>query len=127
MDDVFLLFSMMFAHIVADFNLQGVLADMKQAGWWDKSVPAKYRSMVKYDWIVALVIHGFAWSFCMCLPYYLVPGITDFSMLNQMIVINAVLHSVIDAIKCYFCKFNLVQDQMFHLIQVIGTWLVFVN
>ena len=32
----FLLASMFFMHVVADFNLQGIMASMKQKTWWQK-------------------------------------------------------------------------------------------
>lgn len=33
---LFILASMFFMHVVADFNLQGIMASMKQKTWWQK-------------------------------------------------------------------------------------------
>ena len=36
MTEIYILFAMIFAHIVDDFYLQGILAKMKQKDWWEK-------------------------------------------------------------------------------------------
>ena len=65
MNNCFLLLLMIFLHIVDDYYLQGILASMKQKEWWHKAAPEK---MYRYDYIVALIMHGFSWAFMIMLP-----------------------------------------------------------
>ena len=68
---ILILICMIFMHIVDDYYLQGVLASMKQKQWWEKNAPDK---LYKYDYIVALIMHSFSWTFMiMIIPtiYYI--------------------------------------------------------
>ena len=56
---------MLFAHIVDDFYLQGILAQLKQKGWWKENAPHK---LYKYDYIIALIIHALSWAIMIALP-----------------------------------------------------------
>ena len=49
MDKTFILLLMIFLHIIDDFNLQGIMASMKQKEWW-KSHP-EYTKLYKFDWL----------------------------------------------------------------------------
>ena len=53
---------MLLGHLVADYTLQGWLADGKQESWWKKVcggvIPDKY----KYDYVAALFCHALYWS-----------------------------------------------------------------
>ena len=51
-EPILLLILMLFAHVINDFGLQGILASMKQKSWWEKNNSA---NMYKYDYIVALL------------------------------------------------------------------------
>ena len=62
---VFILFAMIFCHIVDDYYLQGILASMKQRQWWKENAPNK---MYEHDYIVALIMHAFSWSFMISIP-----------------------------------------------------------
>lgn len=62
---IFVLYSMIFCHIIADFRLQGILTDLKQKKWWKENYPDKKYS---HDYITALIIHSFCWSFMIMLP-----------------------------------------------------------
>ena len=42
-------------------------------------------------------------------------------------VLNWVIHCCVDAQKANKKKINLVQDQLIHFIQIIGTWLMFIT
>ena len=64
-DYTFILMCMVFMHIVDDFYLQGILANMKQKSWWEKNAP---QEMYKNDYLMALIIHGYSWSFMIHLP-----------------------------------------------------------
>ncbi len=48
---------MILLHIIDDFHLQGILANMKQKNWWLKQ--KGYKDMYEHDYITALTIHSF--------------------------------------------------------------------
>ena len=107
---------MLFLHIVDDYYLQGILASMKQKGWWEKNYP---QPLYKYDYIVALLMHSFSWAFMIMIP----------TMINNCFVwwlflINVIIHCIVDHIKANLKKINLITDQSIHVIQIILTWLV---
>ena len=122
---ILILFIILFLHIVADFNLQGILANMKQKKWWaEQTTDESYKN----DYIVALLIHGFSWSFMVHLPiivmiilyskYGCVTGLA-LSLLAQ-----AVLHAIVDHNKANLHLFNLIEDQLLHLSQIIIIWVI---
>ena len=65
---LFILFCMLFCHIVDDYYLQGWLASAKQKSWWKKNSPDK---LYKYDYLMALFMHSFSWTFMVMLPWVL--------------------------------------------------------
>ena len=122
---IIILLSMIFLHIADDYYLQGILAQMKQKSWWESKTTNK---LYKNDYIVALIEHGFSWTFVMMCP------ILVFMLLSNniqevpflvMFVINWILHSVIDHCKANLLIINLVTDQLLHIIQVFITWAIF--
>lgn len=118
---VFILFTMIFLHIVDDYYLQGWLASAKQKSWWEKNAPDK---MYKNDYLVALFMHSFSWSFMIMLPttvYLLLNGGTWFPLLY---IFNLVIHMFVDNMKANQHKINLIEDQSIHMIQIIITWLM---
>ena len=118
MTEIYILFAMIFAHIVDDFYLQGILAKMKQKDWWEKQ--DGYRSFYKNDYIAALLAHGFSWSFMIMLPFVIF-GFMHWSILF-FICFNAPLHAYIDHCKANRKEINLIADQVCHLNQILGTW-----
>ena len=60
---------MIFCHIVDDYKLQGILASMKQKDWWVEQIG--FTKLYKYDYIVALLVHSFSWSFMILLPFFI--------------------------------------------------------
>ena len=114
------LFLMIFLHIVDDFYLQGIMASMKQKSWWQKD-PVGSNPKYKNDYIAALFAHSFSWSFMIMLPVMLW-GQWEWPIL----IANMLTHAVIDDAKANKFQINLIQDQTYHLIQIIATWLVFV-
>lgn len=113
---ILMLICMIFLHIVDDYYLQGVLANMKQKSWWEKNYSSK---KYKYDYIVALVVHGFSWTFMIMLPV-MIKG--DFPV--WLFVINWIIHSVTDHFKANMQKINLITDQMIHFLQIYFTWVI---
>ena len=120
---ILILFCMIFCHIVDDYYLQGILASMKQKEWWKEFYPDdKY----KKDYIVALIMHGFSWTFMIMLSPTVYLLLTDsFNLLVFIIlfVVNAFLHTFVDNQKANKKTINLITDQSFHIIQIIWTWL----
>jgi len=113
---IFVLLAMLFCHIVDDFYLQGILAQMKQKEWWQK-----YGSKYEYDYIVALIMHGFSWAFMIMLPaaiYTLVYVPDKFHLLLPSYIFNAIGHTFIDNEKANKKTINLIIDQSFHIIQI---------
>ena len=118
---LFILFVMFFAHIVDDYYLQGILASLKQKSWWENQ--KNYKSMYKYDYIVALIMHAFSWSFMVSLPI-LYLGFTKWIAIA--IILNTIIHGIVDDFKANKGKINLIVDQSIHIVQIIITWILFV-
>lgn len=117
-----ILLSMIFLHIVDDFYLQGILAQMKQKSWWDKAGSDLYR----HDYIVALLTHAFSWSYMIHLPL-LVTYRSDMPIKLFLFefVVNWLKHAYIDNLKANKRKINLVTDQSLHILQIFETWLLY--
>lgn len=120
---IFILISMIFLHIIDDYKLQGILASMKQKKWWKEQ--KEYKSMYKYDYIIALLTHSFSWSFMVMLPIAFALGF-DIDWWAIAYIVNMIIHAVVDDLKANKFKINLVIDQSIHLVQIIVTWLIFV-
>lgn len=128
---ILLLFFIIFAHIIDDYYLQGILAKMKQKEWWEQ-LP-NYNSFYKYDYIVALIVHGFSWSMSIHIPimvyeYYFMHNTSPkiWFLIIHSIIVHSVLHAWVDNIKANEKDINLIIDQICHLIQTILAWLFIV-
>ena len=109
---------MILGHLVADYTLQGWLADGKQKSWWDKICGGKVLDKYKHDYIAALVCHSFYWSIAMMLPLY-GNGAWAFAVIG-----NAIVHTAVDDLKANRKVINLCQDQLLHLAQIVATYLI---
>ena len=118
---LFILFLMIFAHIVDDYYLQGILASLKQKTWWENQ--KSYKPMYKYDYIVALIMHAFSWSFMISLPI-LYLGFTKW--IAVAIILNTIIHGIVDDLKANKGKINLIVDQSIHIVQIVITWVLLV-
>lgn len=112
---------MMFLHIVDDFYLQGLLINMKQKSWWRNQ--KEYNEMYAHDYIEALFIHSFSWAFMIMLPLLIVYG--DSVGYRIVLVINMIIHMIVDDLKANKKKINLVTDQTIHILQIVITSWVF--
>lgn len=113
----FLGLAMIFCHIVDDYYLQGWLANGKQKSWWEKNAPDQ---LYKNDYLMALLMHAFSWSFMIMVPLMLHSNFN----LNWMLIfipINTIIHAIVDDLKANKHKLNLIQDQSIHLLQIIIT------
>lgn len=120
---VFILMLMVFCHIVDDYYLQGWLASSKQKSWWEKNSPG---NMYRNDYIVALFMHSFSWSFMITLAPSIFCFVNGLQWSVIPIVINIIIHMVVDDLKANKKKINLIQDQVIHLIQILLTWLLMI-
>lgn len=122
MNYIFTLFLMLFLHVVDDFYLQGCLANMKQRSWWQKH--ESYNSKYEHDYMVALVMHSFSWAFMVMLPIAMVHKFNVGIRFTIMLILNTIIHGIVDDKKANKQKFNLIQDQTIHIFQVVYTSLV---
>lgn len=116
-----ILFGMIFCHIVDDYYLQGILAKMKQKKWWQENAPDK---MYEHDYIVALIMHAFSWSFMITVPLLFINS--NYLAMCVFIIINTIIHAYVDNLKANKFRINLIQDQLCHIVQIVGLWLVIV-
>ena len=116
---LFLLFLMLFMHIVDDYYLQGWLASAKQKSWWEQNAPNK---LYKYDYLIALFMHSFSWSFMIMLPYHIYILLFGGTFYPILFIGNLIIHMYVDNMKANLKKINLIQDQLIHMIQIIITW-----
>ena len=115
------LFLMILCHIIDDFVLQPVcLSNLKQKSWWGEHCNGKqYRN----DYKMALFIHSLSWSIMIHLPIILL-YICNSLVLSFSILINMIIHYIVDDLKANKYKINLVIDQTIHFIQIILTFII---
>ena len=116
-----MLILMFFLHIVDDFYLQGILAKLKQRGWWKKNAP---NPLYRYDYIVGLIMHSFSWAFMVSLPFAIKLHFDFTIQYYVMLVFNVVVHALTDHLKANRKTINLVADQTIHILQIILTWVL---
>lgn len=119
-DTGFIFFWMIFMHIVDDYYLQGILAQMKQKKWWIENAP---QDLYKNDYKIALLCHGFSWAFMIMLPL----AISCYSEYWCVFVfINMIIHCFIDNLKANELKINLATDQALHIVQLLVSWILYI-
>ena len=123
--------AMLFCHVIADYNLQGCLADMKQKLWWRKELEKLELDIeieqkhYKNDYKMALLVHGFSWAFISMLPLMYLCWCSAPWMLFWFVLWNAAFHALVDHLKANAYLFNLIEDQLLHVLQLAGTFWVF--
>lgn len=122
MNNIFIVLMMIFCHIVDDYFLQGILASLKQKEWWKKQ--EQYKDLYKYDYIVALLMHSFSWTFMIMLPVSLINNFEIGAIFLIVFVLNVITHAIVDDLKANKFKINLIIDQTIHLIQIVTTAVV---
>jgi len=115
---------MLFLHIVDDYYLQGILASLKQKSWWEDRVENLESSIYDKDYLMALFIHGFSWSFLTSVPIIFLYGGVSLGLF-AFIIINGLIHSFIDDLKANKKKINLITDQLLHILQILIMLIVF--
>lgn len=120
--------SMIFCHIVDDFKFQGILAEFKQRDWWKRNAPDR---LYRYDYLPALIEHAFSWTFMIHVPIFVYCYMNNCWKSVWLYVIvfvaNWLIHSLVDHLKANKHKLNLVGDQVLHLIQILCTWVIYME
>ena len=123
MNNSFIILSMIFLHIIDDFFLQiPWLATGKQKSMWEEKAPD---TLYKYDYLCALIIHAFSWSFMIMLPVAFSMNFNVTAFFVYILIINMAVHAAIDNLKANKKLINLWIDQIAHLFQIILTALLF--
>ena len=108
---ILVLLSMIFCHIVDDYYLQGLLASLKQKKWWQKNAPQK---LYRNDYIMALFMHSFSWSFMTMLPIVAFTVFNGIELSFAYVIpyfLNMFIHVIVDDLKANEKRINLIQDQ----------------
>lgn len=119
---------MFFCHIVDDFVLQGKFTYLKQKSWWEKACRDDGLSIEKYknDYRMALFEHSLEWSIAILLPFIFLCNIPGWVLLIA-VLINTIIHYIVDNAKANQLRLNLIQDQLIHFIQIIITWIILIQ
>ena len=112
--------AMIFCHVIEDFHIQGILADLKQKHWWKMQTG---ESRYYNDYIPSIIAHGFEWSVFIHIPLIYTYGFIPPIFIS--VVVNTFIHAYIDDLKCNRHRLNLIQDQSLHIIEIIITaWMI---
>lgn len=122
MSEPFILLAMFFCHVVDDFYLQGILASMKQRDWWKANAPD---AMYEKDYLWALIVHSFSWSFMIMLPLFIASSFQIGGAEVVILILNAIIHAKVDDLKANAKNINLWIDQLIHCVQVLWTFTLF--
>ena len=126
-----ILIEMIFLHFLADYHLQGILAQMKQRDWWKREFTQSGYTDGKYknDYLQALYAHSFEWAFVMQFPLLVKMYKENFSIMATityitLFLMNTCFHYIIDNEKANEHTINLNQDQSLHAVQIFITFIV---
>lgn len=122
MNILFVLILMIFCHIVDDYYLQGWLASAKQKQWWKDNAPDK---LYRFDYIWALIMHSFSWSFMIMLPIAAFNNFDISGVFGGLLIGNMAIHAFVDDLKANKRMINLWTDQFCHMVQIAGTFYAF--
>lgn len=115
----FILAAMIFLHIIDDYVLQApCLCDLKQKSFWEKNAPDK---LYRFDYIIALIMHAFSWSFMIMLPIAFAINFDVGGAFIFILLFNTVMHAVVDNLKANKKVINLWVDQVTHIMQIFTT------
>lgn len=115
---------MIFCHIVDDYYLQGLLANLKQKSFWKKNAPDE---MYEHDYIMALLMHSLSWSFMVMLPLLVYFDFDPPDLFFVLYGVNTAVHAIVDDLKANKRQINLITDQSIHIAQIQATLLLLVK
>lgn len=113
------LLCMFYLHLIDDYVLQGILAQLKQRDFW-KTYGEKYQA----DYAVALLEHGFMNAFLVHIPIYIWLCKNEPTIFASVLLLGTI-HAIIDDWKANDKKINLIQDQFLHIALIIIWWVLF--
>lgn len=124
MSALFVILLMIFCHIVDDYYLQGWLASAKQKQYWKDNAPDE---LYKHDYIWALIMHSFSWSFMIMLPIAYTQEFNVGTAFMGVFIWNVATHAVVDHMKANVKLINLWQDQLIHILQIGFTAIILLS
>jgi len=128
MNSLFILLAMIFLHIYDDFVSQPVILNkLKQQSWWKQNLNEKMFQKYQYDYIAGLIIHAISWAFMMMLPIALKMSFNVPPLFGVLFIANVVIHASIDHSKANKGQITLIEDQIFHLFQIIITFILMLH
>ena len=123
---ILILFIILYLHIYDDYYAQGILASMKQREWWEKQYTGSIANKDKQRELYGRAEHAFSWAFITHLPYLIMvvinPALVPLYIIS--VIVNTVIHAIVDNTKANKKKINLITDQSIHFGQILVTWLV---
>lgn len=127
--NTFVFFIMLFMHTIADFVLQTTcLSDLKQIKKWNEFTKDMFdedveETMYRNDYVAALLTHSFMWAFMTFVPLLLIGQ--NYWLLILIIVVNSIIHLLIDNIKANFYLISLCKDQCWHINQILISFIIY--
>lgn len=119
MNYYFILLLMVFLHILDDYGLQApCLCNLKQRSYWEANAPSP---LYKYDYLWALLMHSFSWTFMIMLPIAWVMSFNITIAFICVFIANVGIHALTDHLKANEYKINLWEDQVIHIGQILIT------
>lgn len=113
---------MILCHIIEDFHIQGVMANMKQKSFWNP-----YGEKYADDWKPVIILHGMEWAMLTSMPC-LVMSWFDVPMWFVLVIVTmGLLHAYIDHLKANVGKINLITDQTLHMCQIMIIYLAYLG
>lgn len=88
---------------------------MKQKTFWQENAPEQ---MYRYDYLWALIMHAFSWTFMVMLPVMFINNFVLDAEFLLYFIFHLMLHAQTDDLKANARKINLWQDQMIHMLQI---------
>lgn len=123
---IYIFFLMILCHIIDDFVLQPIcLSKLKQKSYWESLITS--HNIYNYDYLCALIIHALSWSIMIMLPWIIFNVQINPMSFICIILINAIIHAIVDNEKANNLKINLIQDQTIHFLQILITFIYLVN
>ena len=120
---------MLLLHLIADYTLQGCLANLKQRKWWVDTGKANGMTMqeiakYKHDYKCGMLCHSLYWTLITFFPLIFLSLHCNWAI-AILVMVNTAIHYVVDDLKANQGKLTLWQDQGLHLLQIVLTCIVF--
>ena len=116
-------------HLIADYTLQGCLANLKQRSWWieeGKKHDMTMQEIAKYknDYKCGLLCHSLYWTLVTLFPIIFLSDLS-WAVVSLIVLVNTAVHYEVDDMKANQGKLTLWQDQGLHLLQIVLTCILF--